>query len=52
MKLVELAPVGTVMPSLIDIGCNDGYITKLMAPHVAKATGVEPFCKIKREQKP
>ena len=36
---------------LIDIGCNDGYITKLMAPHVAKATGVEP-CKTKREQKP
>ena len=27
---------------LVDIGCNDGYITQLVAIMVASATGVEP----------
>ena len=36
----------------IDIGCNDGYITTLMAPHVAKAVGVEPFVKLRDDKKP
>lgn len=31
---------------LIDIGCNDGYITMLCAPMVASATGVEPFVEL------
>ncbi len=52
MKLVELAQRWNGDAQLIDIGCNDGYITKLMAPHVAKATGVEPFVKLKENKKP
>jgi 2-polyprenyl-3-methyl-5-hydroxy-6-metoxy-1,4-benzoquinol methylase len=31
---------------LVDIGCNDGYITILVAPMVASATGVEPFVEL------
>lgn len=31
---------------LVDIGCNDGYITMLVAPMVASATGVEPFVEL------
>lgn len=52
MKLVELAQQYDGKAQLIDIGCNDGFITKLMAPHVAKATGVEPFVKLSDDKKP
>tara|TARA_B100001057_G_scaffold289576_1_gene289629 strand:+ start:10 stop:1245 length:1236 start_codon:yes stop_codon:yes gene_type:complete len=31
---------------LVDIGCNDGYITELVAPMVASATGVEPHVEL------
>ena len=31
---------------LVDIGCNDGYITQLIAPMVASATGVEPHVEL------
>lgn len=31
---------------LVDIGCNDGFITMLVAPMVASATGVEPFVEL------
>ena len=31
---------------LLDIGCNDGYITQLVAPMVASATGVEPHVEL------
>ena len=52
MKLVELAQQYDGKAQLIDIGCNDGFITKLMAPHVAKATGIEPFVKLRDDKKP
>lgn len=52
MKLVELAQQWDGNAQLIDIGCNDGFITTLMAPHVAKATGVEPFVKLRDDKKP
>ena len=51
MKLVEVAN-SFKGPTLLDIGCNDGFITKLMAPHVAKAVGVEPFVKLRDDKKP
>ena len=51
MKLVELTGIFDG-PQLVDIGCNDGYITTLMAPHVAKAVGVEPFVKLRDDKKP
>ena len=37
--------------TLVDIGCNDGYITKLVAPMVTHATGVEPYIELP-ENKP
>jgi len=52
MKLIELAQQWEGNAQLLDIGCNDGFITKLMAPHVAKATGIEPFVKLKEDKKP
>ena len=42
MGLVDLANSMREERTLIDIGCNDGFITKLMANHVKKAVGVEP----------
>ena len=37
--------------TLVDIGCNDGYITQLVAPMVTHATGVEPYIELP-EKKP
>jgi 2-polyprenyl-3-methyl-5-hydroxy-6-metoxy-1,4-benzoquinol methylase len=50
MKLVEVAE-SFDRPTLIDIGCNDGFITKLISNHVAKAVGVEPFVKLSDDKK-
>jgi len=50
MKLVEVASQYEGC-QLIDIGCNDGFITKLMSKHVAKAVGVEPFVKLSDDKK-
>lgn len=43
MKLSEVCKPGD---KLLDIGCNDGYITMLVAPMVASATGVEPHVEL------
>jgi len=37
--------------TVIDIGCNDGYISMLVAPMVASVTGVEPHVEL-TEDKP
>ena len=52
MGLVDLANSMREERTLIDIGCNDGFITKLMANHVKKAVGVEPFVKLSDDKKP
>ena len=35
---------------LVDIGCNDGYITQLVAPMVASAVGVEPHVELPEDK--
>lgn len=42
VERMRLADVCKPEHKLVDIGCNDGYITMLVAPMVASATGVEP----------
>ena len=37
---------------LLDVGCNDGYITRQIAEHCAKCIGVEPFVNLKDNKKP
>lgn len=46
VQRMNLASVCTEDKTVIDIGCNDGYITQLVAPMVANATGVEPFVEL------
>jgi len=36
---------------LLDVGCNDGYITRQISEHCAKCIGVEPFVKLKDTKK-
>jgi len=43
VKRMKLDQVCKKEHKLVDIGCNDGYITQLVAPLVASATGVEPY---------
>jgi 2-polyprenyl-3-methyl-5-hydroxy-6-metoxy-1,4-benzoquinol methylase len=46
VKRMKLEEVCKPEHKLVDIGCNDGYITQLVAPMVASATGVEPFVEL------
>lgn len=46
VQRMRLADVCKPEHKLVDIGCNDGYITQLVAPLVASATGVEPFVEL------
>jgi len=43
---MKLATVCTADKNVIDIGCNDGYITMLVAPMVNSAVGVEPHVEL------
>lgn len=47
MKLTNVCKPGM---ELIDIGCNDGYITKLVASMVGTATGVEPHVELPEDK--
>ena len=47
MKLANVCNPGI---ELIDIGCNDGYITQLVAPMVGTATGVEPHVELPEDK--
>ena len=47
MKLDQICKPGH---KLVDIGCNDGYITQLVAPMVASATGVEPHVELPKDK--
>lgn len=47
---MNLASVCTQDKSVVDIGCNDGYITMLVAPMVKNATGVEPHVELPNQQ--
>jgi 2-polyprenyl-3-methyl-5-hydroxy-6-metoxy-1,4-benzoquinol methylase len=46
VERMKLATICKPEHKLVDIGCNDGYITMLVAPMVASATGVEPFVEL------
>jgi len=46
VKRMKLDQVCKLEHKLVDIGCNDGYITQLVAPMVASATGVEPHVEL------
>ena len=46
VKRMKLNGVCKPEHKLVDIGCNDGYITQLVAPMVSSATGVEPFVEL------
>jgi 2-polyprenyl-3-methyl-5-hydroxy-6-metoxy-1,4-benzoquinol methylase len=46
VKRMKLNKVCKPEHKLVDIGCNDGYITQLVAPMVSSATGVEPFVEL------
>ena len=43
---MNLSTVCTKDKNVVDIGCNDGYITMLVAPMVNSATGVEPHIEL------
>lgn len=43
VERMRLADVCKPEHKLVDVGCNDGYITILVSPMVASATGLEPF---------
>jgi len=43
---MNLSTVCTKDKNVVDIGCNDGYITMLVAPMVNSATGVEPHVEL------
>ena len=47
---MQLASVCTADKTVVDIGCNDGYITMLVAPMVKAATGVEPHVELPDNQ--
>lgn len=46
VKNMKLDQICKPEHKLVDIGCNDGYITELVAPMVASATGVEPHVEL------
>ena len=46
VKNMKLDQICKPEHKLVDIGCNDGYITQLVAPMVASATGVEPHVEL------
>ena len=46
VKCMNMANVCTEGKKVVDIGCNDGYITMLVAPMVESATGVEPHVEL------
>ena len=46
VKRMKLDQICKPEHKLVDIGCNDGYITELVAPMVASATGVEPHVEL------
>jgi len=46
VKRMKLDQICKSEHKLVDIGCNDGYITQLIAPMVASATGVEPHVEL------
>lgn len=50
VKIMNLASV-CQNKTVIDIGCNDGYITKLVSEYASSATGVEPHVEL-AEDKP
>ena len=43
---MNLSTVCTKDKNVVDIGCNDGYITMLVAPMVNSAVGVEPHVEL------
>lgn len=50
VERMQLADVCKLEHKLVDIGCNDGYITMLVAPMVASATGVEPHVQLPKDK--
>lgn len=46
VERMQLANICKPDHKLVDIGCNDGYITMLVAPMVASAIGVEPHVEL------
>ena len=50
VERMQLADVCKPEHKLVDIGCNDGYITMLVAPMVASATGVEPHVELPKDK--
>ena len=46
VQKMNLASVCTADKTVVDIGCNDGYISMLVAPMVASVTGVEPHVEL------
>ena len=60
IKKMRISPVceqfwdkGANVPGavLLDVGCNDGYITRQVSKYCAKCIGVEPFVKLKDNKK-
>ena len=51
VQKMNLASVCGSDKTVVDIGCNDGYISMLVAPMVASVTGVEPHVEL-TEDKP
>ena len=50
VKRMKLDQICKPEHKLVDIGCNDGYITQLVAPMVATATGVEPHVELPEDK--
>ena len=46
VQKMNLASVCTADKTVVDIGCNDGYISMLVAPMAASVTGVEPHVEL------
>jgi 2-polyprenyl-3-methyl-5-hydroxy-6-metoxy-1,4-benzoquinol methylase len=51
VQKMNLSSVCAADKTVVDIGCNDGYISMLVAPLVASVTGVEPHVEL-TEDKP
>ena len=51
VQKMNLSSVCGADKTVVDIGCNDGYISMLVAPMVASVTGVEPHVEL-TEDKP
>ena len=50
VERMRLKEVCKLEHALVDIGCNDGYITQLVAPMVTHATGVEPYIELPEDK--